>query len=290
MRTTTSTPNRSGYKQSLGRRHVQMIAIGGAIGTGLFLGSASRLHSTGPALLLSYAFVGVIAYFLMRALGELVLHRADLRRLRLLHARVLRREGRVRHRLDVLAELGPDRHRRALGRRPLRPVLVPDHADLGHRADRAGRRPGHQPALRPRVRRVRVLGRRSSRSARSSSSSSSARRGRLRARTSAVTRPASRTCGATRAASGPPRTPTTGTGRSWSCPASCSPTPPSRWSAWPPARWRTPSGRSPRPSTRSSSGSASSTAARSCCWSACCRRTEYTPAPARSSRSSNGWA
>ncbi len=65
-----------GYKQSLGRRHVQMIAIGGAIGTGLFLGSASRLHSTGPALLFSYAFVGVIAYLLMRALGELVLHRA----------------------------------------------------------------------------------------------------------------------------------------------------------------------------------------------------------------------
>lgn len=64
-----------GYKQSLGRRHVQMIAIGGAIGTGLFLGSASRLHSTGPALLFSYAFVGVIAYLLMRALGELVLHR-----------------------------------------------------------------------------------------------------------------------------------------------------------------------------------------------------------------------
>ncbi|GGL97196.1 amino acid permease [Nakamurella endophytica] len=64
-----------GYKQSLGRRHVQMIAIGGAIGTGLFLGSASRLNSTGPALLFSYAFVGVIAYFLMRALGELVLHR-----------------------------------------------------------------------------------------------------------------------------------------------------------------------------------------------------------------------
>ncbi len=64
-----------GYKQSLGRRQVQMIAIGGAIGTGLFLGSASRLHSTGPALVFSYAFVGVIAYFLMRALGELVLHR-----------------------------------------------------------------------------------------------------------------------------------------------------------------------------------------------------------------------
>ncbi|MDF0531428.1 amino acid permease [Tsukamurella sp. 8F] len=66
-----------GYKQSLGRRQVQMIAIGGAIGTGLFLGSASRLGSTGPALLFSYAFVGVIAFFLMRALGELVLYRAS---------------------------------------------------------------------------------------------------------------------------------------------------------------------------------------------------------------------
>src|SRR4051794_23126047 len=64
-----------GYKQTLGRRQVQMIAIGGAIGTGLFLGSASRLHSNGPALVLSYAFVGVIAYFLMRSLGELVLYR-----------------------------------------------------------------------------------------------------------------------------------------------------------------------------------------------------------------------
>ncbi|WP_111766077.1 amino acid permease [Nakamurella deserti] len=78
--TTTDKPSsldaeQVGYKQSLGRRHVQMIAIGGAIGTGLFLGSASRLNATGPALLISYATVGVIAYFLMRALGELVLHR-----------------------------------------------------------------------------------------------------------------------------------------------------------------------------------------------------------------------
>jgi len=66
-----------GYQKSLGRRQVQMIAIGGAIGTGLFLGSAARLNSTGPALLISYAVVGTMAYFLMRALGELVLHRAS---------------------------------------------------------------------------------------------------------------------------------------------------------------------------------------------------------------------
>ncbi|MET3806038.1 L-asparagine transporter-like permease [Nakamurella sp. UYEF19] len=66
-----------GYEQSLGRRHVHMIAIGGVMGTALFLGSASRPHATGPALLLSYATVGVIAYFLMRALGELVLHQTS---------------------------------------------------------------------------------------------------------------------------------------------------------------------------------------------------------------------
>src|SRR4051795_2426114 len=64
-----------GYKQTLNRRHVQMIDISGAIGTGLFRCSGSLLHSNGPVLLISYAAVGVIAYFLMRALGELVLHR-----------------------------------------------------------------------------------------------------------------------------------------------------------------------------------------------------------------------
>ena len=191
-----------GYKQSLGSRHVQMIAIGGAIGTGLFLGSASRLHSTGPALLFSYAFVGVIAYLLMRALGELVLHRADIGCVRLLHARVLRREGRLRHRLDVLAELGAHRHRRALGRRPLRPVLVPDHADVGDRADRARRRADRSTCSPPGPSASSSSGPRSSRSARSWSSWSSASSSCSSGSTSAATRPASRTSGATRGASG----------------------------------------------------------------------------------------
>ncbi|WP_223199293.1 amino acid permease [Solihabitans fulvus] len=52
-----------------------MIAIGGAIGVGLFLGSGSRLSQTGPSLVLSYLVCGIAAFFVMRALGELVLHR-----------------------------------------------------------------------------------------------------------------------------------------------------------------------------------------------------------------------
>ena len=52
-----------------------MIAIGGAIGTGLFLGAGGRLHDAGPALALAYLVCGVFAFFVVRALGELVLYR-----------------------------------------------------------------------------------------------------------------------------------------------------------------------------------------------------------------------
>lgn len=52
-----------------------MIAMGGAIGVGLFMGAGGRLASVGPALIFSYAIAGVIAYFLMRALGELIMYR-----------------------------------------------------------------------------------------------------------------------------------------------------------------------------------------------------------------------
>ncbi|HEX8869730.1 MAG TPA: amino acid permease, partial [Lentzea sp.] len=65
-----------GYTKSLSKRQVQMIAIGGAIGVGLFLGAGGRLATAGPSLILSYAVCGIAAFFVMRALGELVLHRA----------------------------------------------------------------------------------------------------------------------------------------------------------------------------------------------------------------------
>lgn len=64
-----------GYGKGLKPRHVSMIAIGGAIGTGLFLGAGGALTKAGPALALSYAVCGVFAFFVVRALGELVLHR-----------------------------------------------------------------------------------------------------------------------------------------------------------------------------------------------------------------------
>ena len=65
----------SGYHKAMGNRHVQMIAIGGAIGTGLFLGAGARLQAAGPALALIYLVCGIFSFFILRALGELVLHR-----------------------------------------------------------------------------------------------------------------------------------------------------------------------------------------------------------------------
>ncbi|KJY43873.1 L-asparagine permease [Streptomyces sp. NRRL B-1568] len=65
----------AGYSKDLKSRHVNMIAIGGAIGTGLFLGAGGRLHNAGPSLFIAYALCGLFAFFVVRALGELVLYR-----------------------------------------------------------------------------------------------------------------------------------------------------------------------------------------------------------------------
>ncbi len=62
-------------ERGLKDRHIQLIAIGGAIGVGLFLGSAKAISKAGPALLLTYALAGLAVFFIMRALGELLIHR-----------------------------------------------------------------------------------------------------------------------------------------------------------------------------------------------------------------------
>jgi L-asparagine permease len=65
----------AGYHHDLHNRQMQMIAIGGAIGTGLFMGAGGRLASAGPGLFLVYGICGGFVFLILRALGELVLHR-----------------------------------------------------------------------------------------------------------------------------------------------------------------------------------------------------------------------
>ncbi|TWL72155.1 putative transport protein YifK [Bacillus licheniformis] len=59
-------------KRGLGARHIQMIALGGTIGVGLFMGSSSTIKWTGPSVLLAYAICGIFIFFIMRAMGEML--------------------------------------------------------------------------------------------------------------------------------------------------------------------------------------------------------------------------
>ena len=61
-----------GLNRSLSSGQMEMIALGGTIGVGLFMGSTSTIKWTGPSVLLAYAVVGVLLYAVMRALGEMI--------------------------------------------------------------------------------------------------------------------------------------------------------------------------------------------------------------------------
>lgn len=63
------------YEKGLKARHIQMIAIGGSIGTGLFLGAGGRLANGGAGLTIAYAICGIFAFLMVRALGELAIRR-----------------------------------------------------------------------------------------------------------------------------------------------------------------------------------------------------------------------
>ncbi|MDU1779249.1 MAG: amino acid permease [Propionibacterium sp.] len=65
----------SGLNRGLRNRHIQLIALGGAIGTGLFYGAADSIGAAGPAILVCYLIGGAVIYLIMRALGEMSVHR-----------------------------------------------------------------------------------------------------------------------------------------------------------------------------------------------------------------------
>lgn len=69
-------PQRAGaekLQRTLKNRHIQLIAIGGAIGTGLFMGSGKTISVAGPSILLVYTIIGAVLFLFMRTLGELLL-------------------------------------------------------------------------------------------------------------------------------------------------------------------------------------------------------------------------
>lgn len=59
-------------QRGLKNRHIQLIAMGGAIGTGLFLGAGHIIPQAGPSIILGYAICGLMAFLIMRHLGEMI--------------------------------------------------------------------------------------------------------------------------------------------------------------------------------------------------------------------------
>ncbi|MCK9816827.1 MAG: amino acid permease [Candidatus Pseudomonas colombiensis] len=70
---TLGAPARPALQRTLHNRHIQLMAMGGAIGTGLFMGSGKIIAMSGTSIILIYMIIGLFVYLVMRAMGELLL-------------------------------------------------------------------------------------------------------------------------------------------------------------------------------------------------------------------------
>ena len=64
----------TGLQRHLKVRHIRLLALGSTIGVGLFLGSASAIQIAGPSILLGYLLAGIVAFIVLRTLGEMAVH------------------------------------------------------------------------------------------------------------------------------------------------------------------------------------------------------------------------
>src|SRR2546429_9774993 len=69
-----SSPPAGSRPGGLSVRHIRFMALGSAIGTGLFYGSAKAIQQAGPSVLIAYLLAGAAVYMVMRALGEMAVH------------------------------------------------------------------------------------------------------------------------------------------------------------------------------------------------------------------------
>lgn len=111
-------------KRDLSNRHVQLIAIGGTIGTGLFLGSGKAIQLAGPSIIFAYLIVGMAIFFVMRALGELLLSKAGYQSLTDIAEDYLWPVGFLCDRVDILVLLDYDSDGGCHCGRCVRAVLV----------------------------------------------------------------------------------------------------------------------------------------------------------------------
>lgn len=130
--------NKPELQRGLEARHIELIALGGTIGVGLFMGAASTLKWAGPSVLLAYIIAGLFVFFIMRSMGRNVVPRTGYRFVRRLRASLYEPVLWLSHRLVLLVyvdgggDLRNHRHWR------LCPVLVPGDGAVDTRIDRGG--------------------------------------------------------------------------------------------------------------------------------------------------------
>ena len=133
---TRSENSNGGLQSGLKQRHMTMIALGGVIGAGLFVGSGVVIQSAGPAALISFLVTGVLVMLVMRMLGEMACAMPtvgsfyEYARMAWADQPQTSATGRFPHRLDVLVFLGDRRRGGGRGRRLARSVLVAGRTGL----------------------------------------------------------------------------------------------------------------------------------------------------------------
>ena len=131
MPSPTITEREGGLRRGLSKAQIVMIGLGGAIGTGLFMGSGIAIGYAGPAVVLSYAIAGFVAVVMVFSLSEMAVVHPTAEFLRYLRGDVLEPVGGLRSPLYVLDRAG-HRHRRGVGRsRTLHDLLVPRDSGVG---------------------------------------------------------------------------------------------------------------------------------------------------------------
>lgn len=118
-------PAEQSLRRNLTNRHIQLIAIGGAIGTGLFMGSGKTISLAGPSIIFVYMIIGFMLFFVMRAMGELLLSNLEYKSFSDFASGFTRAVGRIFHRLDLLVLLGCNRYGRRGCHYRLCAILVP---------------------------------------------------------------------------------------------------------------------------------------------------------------------
>ena len=106
-RETDDVPVPATLRKSLKNRHIQLIALGGAIGTGLFYGSSESIALAGPSILLAYLVGGFAIFMIVRALSEMSVELSEGGRVQLLRHSLLVQARRLHLRLELLVQLHP---------------------------------------------------------------------------------------------------------------------------------------------------------------------------------------